>query len=92
MSTWYKVERWNDNIYEVESVRETKNMIIVKNIWGESRESKTSRNYKYFWTKQEAIDFIRDRFVQKINILLEQLKTLDKDFKSFNEKYPQQGA
>lgn len=62
--TWYRADRYTDYscaVTPVEVLKETEAYLVVKGTGSTSREKKTSDFYRYFRSKDEAIDFYRKR-------------------------------
>lgn len=84
---WYRVTKWDENIRDIEVVRETEKQLVVKFSYfgreGESRVFKASSDTCYFKTKEDAIKWKRtilERHVKDTKLKYQRAIAKQKDF------------
>lgn len=94
METWYTFD-WNDELQKVEAIKSTpKQIVILRESWGgkkyEQRIQKHTQWRNYFPTKQQAIDFERERLERKLEAARNKFDACNKLLSEFSRKYPKQ--
>jgi len=90
MAKWFLCDCYDDEIKEVNAIKETHGTLIITTEWGDKptkRVNKKSEYHQYFPSLQGAVSYKRTYLVNKINSLKIQIERAQQKLDALNKKY-----